>query len=252
MDRVIQKRLLFGLKVARGRLPVDAFLQAATGDLVSLQVLLEVFLRSVRKRDDLLKCVENMSAGNVRLALEVVQGFFGSGHVDTQKVINVVRDEGGYTVPIHEFQRAIIYGDSRHYDPDRSPIANLFDISGLDPREHFLQPLLLEFLRKPNASRSPDGFIDTSLTYAYLQQLRYTPEQIDVGLIRLFNKRLVETSARRIPGPAIGDSYAIRLTSAGLYHLDDFLPTLPTMMQWWWIPPSFQSSTGRRFEMPTR
>jgi hypothetical protein len=130
VDRVIQKRLLFGLKVARGRLPVDAFLQAATGDLVSLQVLLEVFLRSVRKRDDLLKCVENMSAGNVRLALELVRGFFGSGHVDKQKVINLVRDEGGYTVPIHEFQRAIIYGDSTHYDPDRSPIANLFDICG--------------------------------------------------------------------------------------------------------------------------
>ena len=225
VDRVIQRRLLFGLKVARGKYPSDASLQAATSDIASLITLLEVFLRSIRSRQDVLVCVDNIAAGNVRLALELVKSFFGSGHVDTQKIVNIVQESGRYMIPIHEFQRAIIYGDNAHFDPSRSPIANLFDVSGLDVKEHFLQPILLDVLRKPSASRSPDGFFPVQVIYESLQQLRFTPEQVDIAIVRLFKKRLIETSARRIPEPGSSDNYAMRITSAGLYHLDGLLPT---------------------------
>jgi hypothetical protein len=224
VDRVIQRRLLFGLRVARGKFPSDTFLQAATGDIGSLEILLEVFLRSIRNRQELLMCVDNISAGNVRLALELVRSFFGSGHVDTLKIVSAFR-AGGYTIPIHEFQRAIIYGDDIHYDPNRSPVANVFDISGLDGREHFLQPILLDYLRKPTASRSAEGFYLIPAVYEYLQQLGFTPEQIDIGVVRLYKKRLIETSARRIPEPGSSNNYAIRITTAGLYHLDGLLTT---------------------------
>ena len=69
-----------------------------------------------------------MSAGNVRIALDRVKGFLGSGHVDTEKIIQTFED-GGYIIALHEVLRAVIYGDSIHYEPDRSPIANLFDLS---------------------------------------------------------------------------------------------------------------------------
>jgi predicted type IV restriction endonuclease len=225
IDRVIQRRLLFGLKVAGGKYPPDSSLQAARNEIGSLEILLKVFLRSIRQREDVLTCVDNIAAGNVRMALELVKSFFGSGHVDTQKIVTIVQESGGYTIPVHEFQRAIIYGDSTHYDPTRSPVANLFDVAGLDEKEHFLQPIMLDFLRKPAAARSPEGFFPIEVVYENLQHLRFTPEQIDFAVMRLFKKRLIETSARRIPEPGSNAIYAVRITSAGLYHLDGLLPT---------------------------
>src|SRR5436190_24356695 len=89
------------------------------------------------------ECIVNVDGGNVRVALDLVRGFFGSGHVDTEKIINIYEDTGSYYVPLHEFIRAVIYGDAEHFDPEQSPIANLYDLTTPDGKEHFLLPLLL-------------------------------------------------------------------------------------------------------------
>jgi hypothetical protein len=225
VERVIQKRLIFGLRVTSGRLPKMAVVRAAQMDFGSLEILLRVFLRSIRERDEILTCVDNISAGNVRLALELVRSFFGSGHVDTQKIINIVKEQGGYSVPLHEFQRAIIFGDNVYYDPSRSRVANVFDLSTPDMKEHFLQPLLLAYLRLPGIDRSDEGFTPIRSLYDYFQGLGFTPEQLDVAVVRAYNKRLVETAARRIPQVGATDSHALRITSVGLYHIEDLVQT---------------------------
>jgi GTPase SAR1 family protein len=229
VDKVIRKRLIFGLRLTSGQIPLGAAVRASHMDLTSLEILLRVFLRSSRwhdaapRRDDLMRCVENLSSGNVRLALDLVRGFFGSGHVDTQKIINKVRDEGGYVIPLHEFHRAIIYGDNVHYDPSRSPIANVFDITSIDPKEHFLQPIVLAYLRHPAIEGTDEGFVPVERVYQYCQGLGFTPEQIDVAIIRCFGKRLIETVARRIPIPGQIDGFGIRPTPIGLYHIQELL-----------------------------
>jgi hypothetical protein len=232
IDRVIRKRLIFALRVTTGHILLDNAMKDAHLDLGSLQILLQVFLRSTtrtehssKKKDDLMRCVENIASGNVRLALELVRGFFGSGHVDTQKIINKVRDEGGYNIPLHEFQRAIIYGDSVHYDPSRSPIANLLDISTVDAREHFLQPVIIGFLRLPAIQRSDEGFVPVQSVYEYCQRLGFTAEQVDFAIVRCVSKRLLETAARRIPEAGKIDTFALRPTSIGLYHIQELLGT---------------------------
>ena len=170
IDRVIKKRLYFGLRVTNGDVKGVDVNAITEFDVTSLSTLMKVFLHSLRARDQILRCVENISAGNVRLALELVRSFFGSGHVDTEKILYKVRHEGGYTIPIHEFQRAIMYGDNVHYDPGRSPIANLFDVSTVDVKEHFLQAILLGYLRLPGmeASCRRDGCLLTSRAWASL------------------------------------------------------------------------------------
>ena len=130
--------MYFGLRVTRGHVNIQHLTKTAQLDFDSLDVLIRVFLRSLRH--DIIRCIENISAGNVRHALDLVRAFFGSGHVDTQKIITKWREEGGYNIPIHEFQRAMIYGDSVQFDPTRSPIANLFDISGSTPENTFFSP----------------------------------------------------------------------------------------------------------------
>jgi hypothetical protein len=206
IEKVIKKRLVFGLRVTSGQVPLGSAVRASHMDLASLQMLLRVFLRSAirndtsPKKDELMRCIENVSSGNVRLALELVRGFFGSGHVDTQKIIAKVRDDGGYFIPLHEFHRAIIYGDNTYYDPSRSPIANVFDITTADPKEHFLQPIVIAYLKHPAIERTNEGFVPVDMVYEYCQGLGYTPEQIDVAVIRTFGKRLIETAAKRIGG----------------------------------------------------
>jgi hypothetical protein len=147
--------------------------------------------------------------------------FLGSGHVDTQKIITKVRDEGGYLVPLHEFQRAIIYGDNTHYDPTRSPIANTLHITTPDPKEHFLQPIIVAYLRHPAIERTDEGFVPVEKVYEYCQGLGFIPEQIDVAIVRAFEKKLVETAARRIPVPGKIDGFGLRPTPVGLYPIQE-------------------------------
>ncbi len=229
VDRVIRKRLIFGLRLTSGQIPLGAPVRASHLDLTSLEILLRVFLRSTNRadasprKDDVMRCLENVSSGNVRLALDLVRGFFGSGHVDTQKIITKVKDEGGYFIPLHEFHRAIIYGDNVHYDPSRSPIANILDITTVDPKEHFLQPIIIAYLRHPAIERSDEGFVPVEKVYEYCQGLSFMPEQIDVAIIRCFSKRLIETAARRIPIPGKIDGFGVRPTPIGLYHIHELL-----------------------------
>jgi hypothetical protein len=112
-----------------------------------------------------------------------------------------------------------MFGDAEYYDPEASPIANLFDLSHADPREHFLLPALLCLLSDSEATEAEDGFVETAKVYDHLQGLSYTPEQIDRAIIRGHNKKLIETAARRIPNPGQQMPQTLRTTSVGAYHV---------------------------------
>ena len=71
-----------------------------------------------------------------------------------------------------------------------------------------------------------EGFIPSKRVFAYLQTLGFTPEQIDSAISRCFNKRLLETGARRVPTVAGNLEYVrLRLTSVGLYHISELAAT---------------------------
>jgi hypothetical protein len=131
IDHILQKRLTFGLRIARGEYPIPNLPANVTVKLEGLQTLIECFLHSLSRSQELIECIDNIASGNVRTALDLVKDFFGSGHIDTQKIIEKYRYDD-YVVPLHEFLRAVIYRDSEYYDPGRSLIGNLFDISALD------------------------------------------------------------------------------------------------------------------------
>ena len=107
-------------------------------------------------------CIDNMSAGNVRLALDLVRQFFGSGHINTQKILDIYHRSGGYRIPLHEFLRAIIYGDTYHWDPSRSSIANMFALRHSDPKEHFAIPICVTAVTN---LVTKDGWAETANIY---------------------------------------------------------------------------------------
>lgn len=217
IDRVINKRLEFALKLTSGDIPIQSLSGNTTVNLDKLDVMIRVFLHSLGNYS-LREFIDNISAGNVRQALDLVRGFFGSGHVDTQKIVNIYTDTGRYNVPLHEFLRAVTFGDAEYYDPERSPVANLFDISQVDPKEHFLAPLLICSLTS-SSKGSEEGFVETSVVYERLQGFGFTPEQIDAAVVRGHRKKLLETASRRIPYPDHDMPPALRATNVGLYHV---------------------------------
>jgi hypothetical protein len=214
IDRVLDKRLRYGLRLA------DMILEEANApsgkeEVKKLKIVISSFLNSLERNEQLIECIDNIAAGNVRVALQLVRDFFGSGHVDTAKIIE---KGAGYTVSLHEYLRAVIYGDFVHYSPLLSVIANVFDVSRNDGREHFLMPLMLAVLRQVGSDHK--GFFQTDEMYKSLQGLGFQADQIDFAIIRALRKRLVETPVDQ--GVEDGELAVrkLRITPIGLYHLD--------------------------------
>jgi hypothetical protein len=178
VDVVLKKRLEFALSQLHNNARLDSFPIGVHIESDSLTAYLKVLLRNFESNDRLVQLLDNLSAGNVRKALEFVSRFIGSGHVDTRKILGIYQREGDYTVALHEFLRAIIYGDAEYYDPDRSPIANLFDISQPDGREHFLLALLISFIESAGGRAGTEGFVKSDDVYNFGQKLGFSPEQL--------------------------------------------------------------------------
>jgi hypothetical protein len=109
--------------------------------------------------------------------------------------------------------------DNEHYDPERSPVANLFDITRPDGKEHFLLPILLTFLGSSSSSSLEGGFVEVEKIYERLQGLGFTPDQIDQAILRGHRKKLIETSARTTPAAGGSMPRALRWTTVGAYHV---------------------------------
>ena len=218
IDLVLRRRLAFALKLTRGEVPIHSLDENVTVNLGKLETVLEVFLRSLGRNGELVEAIDNIASGNVRRALDLVRDFFGSAHVDTGKILDIEGRGGKYVIPLHEFERAVIHGETRYYDPSRSPIANLFDINHPDPGEHFLLPSLLALLVGPAASGANDGFVETAWLYDRLQGLGFTVSQIDLMLFRAYRSSLLETEAR---GSISSDQVprTVRITTVGAYHV---------------------------------
>jgi hypothetical protein len=115
---------------------------------------------------------------------------------------------------LHEFLRAIIYGDTEHYDPDASPIANLFDISQPDGREHFLLAVLIAYIASTGDRSGTEGFVASDEAYSLAQRAGFNADQIAWAVDRGVKKGLIERS------PTFGGSGGrehLRVTSAGVY-----------------------------------
>ena len=217
VDTVIKKRLDYALALTAGEFKVGP----GTAKVSVLRSILAAFISTLETTDDITACLENLSNGNVRAALDIVRDFFGSGHVDTRKIAEIQELDGGYTIPLHEMVRAIVFGDHVHYDPARSRlIANLFQISTPDPREHFLTPIfIIGSLGLRQGAGIEGGFVPVVEVYALCQKMGFSPNQIEAALKRCFEKLLILTGARR--GPQTADS--VRPTTSGLYHVERLL-----------------------------
>jgi len=222
VDEVIRKRLLFASAVAEGKVELKSIASTISVKLRALQKYLNVLIYSFDINKDLIEFIDNVCSGNIRLALEFITTFIGSGHVDTQKILDIEDKQSEnkhYLIPLHEFMRAVIYGDNVYYDSQKSSFANLFDISTFDGKEHFLLLILLEYIDRASAFAGVEGFVETTSIYNYAQCVGFTPKQIKSALGIALDKNLLETGTRYIPNSDDLAPRSFRVTTLGVYHL---------------------------------
>ncbi|MFZ4236446.1 hypothetical protein ACOZGD_14850 [Streptomyces murinus] len=213
-DVMLQRRVDFALGQLRATGRLGSFPANVTVDSDSLEAFLEILAENFRSNDSLLSLIDNLAGGNMRLALRFVTGFIGSGHIDTAKMIRIFHESGRYAIPLHEFLRALLFGDGVYYDPQSSPIANLFRISQPDGREHFLMPLILSQAQILGERVGDEGYVSAESLYEFTQNLGFDVEQVANALDYAVEKRLLDTAPRH-SGEAPRLHY--RITTVGAY-----------------------------------
>lgn len=217
VDKVVNRRLVYGLKLLeRGQSLLSGDVHVKSERLGNY---IKVLIHSFSNNLHLMQFLDNMVGGNIRLALSFVGVFIGSGHVDTGKILDIFKVQGSYLVPLHEFIRAVTYGDHEYYSPDASEIMNLFDISTPDGREHFLSPILLAQLDRWSQHSTSDGFVPVSDIYAYAQSVGFNPYQIDWAIKRLLRRNLIELPTKAREAERLVPTSHYRITTTGSYYV---------------------------------
>ncbi|WP_406849976.1 hypothetical protein [Chromobacterium phragmitis] len=221
---VLEKRLIFALNIAEGRLPIES-LSSVSLNLETVSQFIKALLSSIQKNVDVSEFLSNITGGNVRSMIDFVTKFIGSPNVDSDKIISIQRSQGRYIIPLHEFSKSALLGDYSHYEPISSLAMNLFDVRFPDRREHFLSVLILGYLNYDSNHRNGEGLVGVDVVRVEIQSLGFTVDQMDNAIRRLTNKKLIEMTrrvtfeesvGRELMGEVVGD---VRITTIGAYHL---------------------------------
>ena len=222
VDQVIEKRLMFALDMAEGRIQIE-HLHDIQLQLPNIAEFLKALQYSLSHNLKLVEFLSNITAGNIRAVIEFVTRFIGSANVDAEKIINIMTTKGEYVIPVHEFWKAALLGDYSYYDPKSSIALNLFDIRNVDQKEHFLVPMILGFLHHDGDHRSNEGFVSSQSVLVEMQEWAFTPEATKAALRRANNKKLLETPKRvtfeEDESGLFGDMPELfRISTIGAYH----------------------------------
>ena len=222
IEEMLDKRLRFAIDLAKGSdIPLRKF-QNIHVNAENIEYMIKAILMSLSYKDDIYAFLINITGGNVRSVLEFITKFIGNGNVDANKIIRIMKEQGKYYIPIHEFTKAALLGDFSHYDPKSSIAMNVFDISYPDKNEYFLCLIALAYLNFQDSPKDKDNFMDSQALFDELQSLGYSSEQIETCITKMINKKIIDTSERitfkesssRInPSPNL-----LRISSVGAYH----------------------------------
>lgn len=226
IDKILEKRLNYVNKIAKGKIAIKAYSSLKAENLT---LFLEALLFSLSTNGDLYEFLANITGGNIRDSIDLIVKFIGNPNVDSEKIIDIMKRNKSYVIPLHEFTKAALLGDYSHYHLDHSIATNLYDVYFPDSKKHFLKPLLLSFINSDSKLRDNNYFFSTDDIFNEIQGFGFSKEQIEKSLRFLTNRKLIETSQRVTfeeddKGILSGDLPSqFRITSIGVYHLKKWM-----------------------------
>ena len=194
---LVSKRMQYARNVALGISDTThsrkgvAFGKNISIELPSIAPFLDAVGKSFEVNSELSHLFDAVSNGNARDLLSYVHRVITSAHLDTKKILDKV-EAGGYLMPVHEALRAMLFGDSYHYDPEQSVFVNLFDILRADPIEHFTRIILLRHLVQVSPGHPSYGFLSVSEVESYMCQMGFSDEHVQNTIRFLFDKGCIE------------------------------------------------------------
>jgi len=123
-----------------------------------------------------------------------------------------------YVVSRHQFLRALLFRDGEHYDPSTSELANVFDISEHDGKEHFLTLMIIAQLDLWGRSRPGEGFVEAGDLFTTFETTGFGPEQIDFALQRGIASGLIEGVEKDSTRSGSPHEF-VRIATTGGYYL---------------------------------
>lgn len=196
----------------RGQLPLP-IPDGSHAAVTTVADYLEVVQASFTQNQSLGHFCETMSNGNMREALGFLTRFLSCGHVDADKILGNWRTTGSYTIPLHEFAKAVMLSDHVHYAGVRSTVVNVFDYETSDERETFVVLCALAVIEKL-AGR--EAFSTRSDYRAGMSEAGYSMTQARRALERCIQAELVETADKT---GTLEDHMDVRNTPRGQYYL---------------------------------
>jgi hypothetical protein len=167
----------------------------------------------------------NITGGNTRLVIELITSFCGSPNVDSEKIVRIEEEQRSYNIPLHEFTKHALLGEYAYYNPQSSQVAcNVYDVSAADPREHFLQGLVVGYLASNTGRKDDDGFVSGKDIVTEMAACAFNDDQVRAALRHLAYRRLIETPHAHFREVSVSDrepaeQFHYRTTSIGVYHL---------------------------------
>lgn len=162
--------------------------------------------------------IEALAFGNMREALDMFATFLYSGATDVDKMLGIYERQGSYFVAFHEFAKAIILGDRRHYRESESRILNVFDRGNVGISSHFTVLRIMRVLlaQSQATSREGRGFVRLEDVINAFADTFGDENDVVYALNRLVRKQLVQVDTRSTE--SISGASWVRVSSAGWYY----------------------------------
>jgi len=186
-------------------------------------------LRSTRlKAREILRFIDDVSGGNMRLALDIFTTFLVSGNTDIDAMLTIEQRERntkgeGYQIPFHHVIKSIILGYSIVYASSRSRIMNLFDVNPQHTNSHFLHLRILNYLRN-RLSYEPiqgRGYVEIDGIIREAERMSINKGAIKDSLIKMAFFGLVEFENQSKHG--YKTATYVRITNTGTYYLEELV-----------------------------
>ncbi len=219
LEMVIRKRLVYGLRKYKDQITSEAGAGNLSEEQKQVEAILWALIRSTtQKNQNIIRMLACVSNGDTRHALGMFRDFVSSGNTDMDKIIEILRRTGSYTVPFHEFAKSAVLGLRRYFKSSVSHILNVFLRSAARGSSHLTASRILARLSSAERTPSPhgEGFIDTvQLLGEYRQSFGLAEDFLQRGE-ELLRRGLLESEPPKAAG--IERTDALRVSASGAYY----------------------------------
>lgn len=190
------------------------------------EIVKNSFRSTRRKGKEILRFIDDISGGDMRLALHFFATFLVSGNTDVDEMLRIERDsrargKWGYQIPFHHVIKSIMLEHSRLYSCTRSRIMNLFEVDLEHTESHFIHLHVLNYLynRMSYHPRQGRGYvnIDGILREADRDLINRSAIAGSLKQMALFGLVQFENQSKE----GYENAAFVRITNTGIYYLKE-------------------------------